>query len=269
MEENKKLKVIIVILAFLIVAGIIGFGIFYLEKKSPAVEMAKKVQEKASLPAGEKAAPANPDEIATNKNVPSETGSAAEANKNAAPSKCGHDPQNDPINGDCGEDCNTDNWKVYHNQKYGYSFRYPQGYALTNQCKNANCVSEEEGGDSVFLSGEHILGDWPIINIRHFQNQPYNPPAGANLMEWIKKEFPWTAKCFPDTANIYFTREDGHLFGGFNIYLPASPQAHSRREIYYQYKDKLFQIEMLDVDSPQARQFYNIWLSTFSVIGEN
>lgn len=183
--------------------------------------------------------------------------------------KCGHDPMNDPILGDCGEDCNTDNWKIFTSKKYGYSFRYPADYALSNDCKNDSCVSVEENGDSVYMSGEHVVGDWPILYVRHLQNEHYNPPAQADIPGWIQKKFSWTEKCFPDTENIYLPVKDGQMLGGFNIYFPRSPQAHSRREIFYEYKGKIFQIEMIDVDSPQARQFYNIWLSAFSVEDEN
>lgn len=85
---------------------------------------------------------------------------------------------------------------------------------------------------------------------------------------WMLVKFPWIEECFPGTDNIYFPLEEGQMLGGFNIYFPQSPQAHSRREIFYEKQGKIFQIEMIDVDSPQARQFYNIWLSTFDVDGE-
>lgn len=170
--------------------------------------------------------------------------------------------------GDCGEDCNTDNWKIYRNKKYGYSFRYSPDFILTDKCKHENCILEEQGGDSVSMTGDLSQRGWPLIEIRHLQNEHYNPPAGVDITEWIKTKFPWTKEYFPETANIYFTREEGHMFGGFDIKIPASSQAYARREIYYQYKGKLFEIMMLDYRSAQSKQFYDIWLNTFNVVGE-
>ncbi len=202
--------------------------------------------------------------------IPVKFGKATDeaSGKNFLESKCGHDPMNDPILGDCGEDCNTENWKVYKSKKYGYSFRYPADYELTSSCKNNACVSEEESGDSVYMTGEHIVADWPLLYVRHMGNEPYNPPAQTDIPGWIQKKFSWTEKCFPGTENIYFPYKDGQMVGGFNIFFPRSPQAYARREIFYELNGKIFQIEMIDVDSPQARQFYNIWLSTFRVDGE-
>ncbi|MDQ1284324.1 MAG: hypothetical protein QG620_672 [Patescibacteria group bacterium] len=182
--------------------------------------------------------------------------------------KCGGYPSNEKILGDCGEDCNTENWKVYRNKKYGYSFRYPQDFKLTNNCKNTSCVSEEQGGDSVMLSGDLSESSWPLIEIRHFDTPAYNPPAQTGTGEWIKEKFFWDKDCLPMFDNIYFSGKDGKLFSGNDIYFPASPQAYSRREVYYIWDKKIFQIVMLDVSTPQARQFYNIWLSRFQVIGE-
>ena len=191
------------------------------------------------------------------------------ANPDWVYSQCGHDPKDDPILGDCGEDCNTDNWNVYKNKKYGYSFRYPQGFVLTKDCKSGNCVTEEQGGDSVRLSGDLSESGWPMIAIRHLQNEHYNPPAGTAFGEWVMEKFSWTKECIPQEANIYFSDKLGKLHAGFNIFFPRSPQAYSRREIYYYREGKIFQIIMLDAEEPQARQFYDIWLSTFQVAGED
>lgn len=192
----------------------------------------------------------------------------AKKNDDYLPVGCPHDPQDDPILGDCGMDCDTSLWKTYKNKKYGYSFCYDSSFKITNSCKNTSCISEQQGGDFVMLQGDISEKGWPLIEITHYATEAYNPPAGANETEWIKEKFPETAKCFPSSANIYFTREEGHLLGGFNLYFPKSPQTYSRREIFYSYKGELFQIMMLDVNDAQARQFYNNWLSAFHIAGE-
>ena len=178
--------------------------------------------------------------------------------------KCGGYPPNERILGDCGEDCNTDNWKVYKNKKYGYSFRYPSDYAIVGSPKDchSSCIWVTEGGDSVTLQGIAFDNIGPMLTIRHLQNIHYNPPPQTATGEWIKEKFPWTNDCLPN-ENIYFAGQDGNFFGGFDIFFPIKPQTYSRREIFYFWDEKIFQIEMLDLNTPQARQFYDIWLSTF------
>ena len=182
--------------------------------------------------------------------------------------QCGYDPKDDPILGDCGKDCDTADWKIYKNKKYGYSFRYDPTFTLAINCKNSNCVSEEQGGDVVMLQGNLSEVGWPMITISHHPNEYYNPPTDIPASEWIMEKFPWIRDCSPPEENIYFKDKDGKMFGGENIYFPRSPQAYSRREIYYMRNNKLFQIIMLDVDESQARQFYDTWLSTFRPDGE-
>jgi len=184
--------------------------------------------------------------------------------------KCGHDPKDDPILGDCGEDCNMDNFKTYKNDKYGYSFKYHQSFSITKSCKHSNCIMEEQGGDVVVLAGDLSQKGWPMIEISHLQTNIYNPSSNfSSLAEWLIEKFPWTEKCLPNSKNVYFKGKDGKIFGGFNIYFPSSPQAYSRREIYYEYEGKIFQMVMLDVNEPQARQFYDNFLATFKIVSEN
>lgn len=261
-KNNRWLKIITFVSVAATLVLLAGAAFFYLGKKN-GLEEAKKMEAAKTATDGENlqegkasakdaASPQNPEDL--------------ENPALSADQKAG-DPDEELAIGDCGEDCNTDNWKEYKNKKYGYSFKYPPGFVFSTSCKNTSCVAEEEGGDNVFLQGDSSNQGWPMIEVRHLQNDYYNPPAGTNTVEWLRKKFSWLEDKVPDEPNLYLTYGEGHLFGAFDIFSAQSPQAYSRREIYFMFGNKLFNIVLLDVTSPKAKQFYKIWLDNFDMTG--
>lgn len=157
----------------------------------------------------------------------------------------------------------TAGWKTYTNQKYQYSFKYPPDYKF-GPCVIKPCgpfVNEESGGDRVILTGDITTKGWPNITIAHYDSPFYNPPAGTNLLTWLKEKAP-EKDYIPDSLNF-------NLAGipAVKIHVPSSPQSYSQEVIYFLKEGKLLSLTMIDIDSPEAKDFYSLWLSTFKFGG--
>ena len=153
----------------------------------------------------------------------------------------------------------TADWKTYANDKYKYSFKYPSEYNF-GPCTTKPCgpfVNEEEGGDYVLLQGDISEKGWPNIEVAHYDTEFYNPPAGISLIEWLKEKSPYK-ESIPNDVNFLIDET-----AAIKVHISASPQAYSSDEIYFIKDSKLFQITMLDMDSQEAQDFYNLFLSTF------
>ena len=152
-------------------------------------------------------------------------------------------------------------WNTYTNEKHQYSFKYPPEYNF-GPCVSKPCgsfVNEEKEGDYVILSGDISVKGWPHIGISHYDTDFYNPPAGTDLVTWLQDNSP-VSEYVPDAANF-------EIYGmpAVKVYIPGSPQAYSSNEIYFIKNEKLFAVSMNDVDSPEAQDFYNLFLSTFEL----
>ncbi len=101
-----------------------------------------------------------------------------------------------------------------------------------------------------------------MIDISHHDTEFYNPTEGKDLYTWL------TEKAFGDTkenlpaGTTKITTGSGQL-EVVKVSVPKSPQAYSRWEIYFIKDNKMFMIQMLDVDTAAAKEFYNMWLTGF------
>lgn len=170
----------------------------------------------------------------------------------------------------------TVEWKSYKSEKYGYSFKYPQDCfygPLPGYCKQKPpeersqeclCYLNGENPDSVslgtFTGPKDNLNGASFVVFHSVFVDSYRPPAGTNLIQWLKEKFPGQEN-IPDEAN---TEVDG--IPAARVHTPRSPQAYSQEDIYFIKGDKLFKIGMLDVDNENNRALYDQILSTFRVL---
>jgi hypothetical protein len=180
----------------------------------------------------------------------SPNGSAAEANK----------PSGLTISMD------TNNWKTYTNKKYNYSFKYPREYDYSACDKTSPChfgqVYEKDGGDSAWLNGAVSNQGWPFIIINHYDNDSYTLPKNVKFFDWLKQKMGWTKDNAPKDFN-YSINTSRDPKKAMKVTVPATPQAYARDEIYFEKENKIFEIQLMSSDKPEAQEFYNTWLKNF------
>jgi len=174
----------------------------------------------------------------------------------------------------CGKLAETADWNSYTNEKHGYSFKYPKNClygVLPGECKQSPpeerpeeclCFLNAENLDEVSLGT--FTGEKPILSgasfiVSHHSTDVYNPPEGVDLIEWLKEKF--ITLDIPNRANI----EIGGVPGA-KVYVPQSPMAFSYEEIFFIKDNKLFKINMIDVDNENNRELYDKILSTFKFL---
>lgn len=165
----------------------------------------------------------------------------------------------------------TAGWNTYTNEKYQYSFKYPpecylgplpgfcKGILPEDRPPECLCRLNNEDDDSITLQGDVSTKGWPHISVTHYNTDFYNPPAGTDLITWIRDNFP-VPECVPGVINFEI---DGTP--AVKVCVPVSPQAYSSSWIYFMKDGKLFGIFMNDTDPLEAQDFYNLLLSTFEL----
>ena len=154
------------------------------------------------------------------------------------------------------EDLLTKDWRVYQNEKYGYSFKYPKGVRLT----------ERDNEDSVELGERKEAKGWPDIRILHYDTSYYNPPGDAEFINWVKKYFVGTEGVIKEefeldgmpAVKIYFRGANSDIEGDI-----LNWRNWATEKICYFKDRRIFLIGMSDVDSQGGKEFYNLFLSTF------
>jgi len=168
----------------------------------------------------------------------------------------------------------TADWNDYENEKYGYSLKYPTDCLygpLPGYCKQKPpeersreclCYFNAENPDDVSLGTytgtKSDLNGASFIVFHSIFVDKYSPPAGTDLVQWLKDNF--SQQDIPDDINMTI---DG--VPAAKVYTPQSPQAYSQEDIYFIKNDKLLQISILDVDDEGNRDLYDKILSTFSI----
>ena len=153
----------------------------------------------------------------------------------------------------------TADWKIYINEKYGYSFKYPKGVKLV----------ERDGGDCIELGEREEVKGWPDIGILHYDTSYYNPPEDAEFIDWVKKYFVGTEGVIKEefefkgapAVKIYLRGANSDTEGDI-----LNWRDWAAEKICYFKDRKIFLIDMLDVDSQDGKEFYDLFLSTFKFI---
>ena len=168
----------------------------------------------------------------------------------------------------------TEDWQVYTNEKYGYSLKYPKPCLygpLPGYCKQSPpeerpreclcyCNAEDPNDVSLgtYTGTKSDLNGASFVVFHSVYVDHYNPPAGTDLVSWVKENFPH--QDVPDEVNMEI---DG--IPAVNVYTPFSGMAWSQEDIYFIKDDKLLKIQLLDVDNEDNRELYDQILFTFSV----
>ena len=169
----------------------------------------------------------------------------------------------------------TKDWNEYKNEKYGYSLKYPENCLygpLPGYCKQSPpeerpreclCYFNAEDPNSVslgtFTGTKSDLTGASFVVFHSIYVDSYSPPAGTDLVEWVKENFPHYDD-IPDEINMEI---DG--IPALRVYTPFSGMAWSQEDIYFIKDDKVFKISMLNVDDEGNRALYDKILFTFSV----
>jgi hypothetical protein len=166
-------------------------------------------------------------------------------------------------------------WKVYANKKYGYSLKYPQPCIygpLPGYCKQSPpeersqeclCYFNAEDPDNVSLGTytgtkpDLVGASFVVFHSVHVDH--YSPPAGTDIVSWVKENFPH----YDNISDEMNTAVDG--MPAIKIYTPFSGTAWSQEDIYFIKDDKVFNIQMLDVDNEDNRALYDKILFTFKI----
>ena len=168
-----------------------------------------------------------------------------------------------------------EDWKFYKNETYGYSFMYPSDCffgPMPSDCKDKPpeqrrseclCFLDTTNPDNVFMQaflgeGDHLT--LAILTISHYDTPVFNPPAGIELIAWLKVNFSGIFETIPDEANLQISG-----LPAVRLHSPQSPMAPSYDEIYYMQNGVLFRINMLDIDNETNSDLYRQILSTFSL----
>ncbi|MGB2762314.1 MAG: hypothetical protein WBC21_02095 [Minisyncoccales bacterium] len=169
----------------------------------------------------------------------------------------------------------TEDWQIYMNEKYGYSLKYPTDCLygpLPGYCKQSPpeerpreclCYFNAEDPNNVSLATftgtkSDLTGAFFDVFHSIFVDS-YSPPAGTDLVKWVKENFPH--QNVPDEINMEI---DG--IPAVRVYTPQSPMAWSQEDIYFIKNDKLLKIQILNVDDEGNRALYDKILFTFSIL---
>ena len=162
---------------------------------------------------------------------------------------------------------NTKEWKSYKNSKYNYSFKYPQEFDFSdcsekNPCKFGQ-VFEKDEGKTAWLSGDIQDKGWPFIIISTADDELHNLPKKKKLLDWLKEKFTGISSFLPQDYNTEIPSSRGKKKKAVMVNIPQSPQAYARTEIYFEIDNKIFEMQLIDSNKPEAKKFYDTWLSTF------
>ena len=178
----------------------------------------------------------------------------------------------------CGQpkDEPSDDWNTFTNEKYGYSFDYPADCTfgpMPPNCKSKPpeerppeclCFLDSQNPDQVFMQAFLGEGDKLTlsgINIDHRESPAFNPPAGTELIPWLKSEFSQMHQDIPTEPNYEI---DG--VSAVRISTPSSPMANSYEDIYFLLDGKLINIKLLDVDNQDNKELYEQILASIQIV---
>jgi len=170
------------------------------------------------------------------------------------------------------KDTTPDDWVVFKNEAYGYSFNIPANCILgpmPSDCKQKPpevrdlaclCFLNAENPNEIYFQSFLGEGNSTLagFSVSHFNTPLYYPPEETDLIEWLQVNFSERLDGMPDVASMEI---DG--IPAVTIFRSASPTAGAYKEIYFLKDERLFRIQMVDVLEEDNRELYDQVLSSF------
>jgi putative hemolysin len=141
----------------------------------------------------------------------------------------------------------SDGWKIYRDEKLGYSFHYPA---------DANIITNDDP-----LKGLSIIGpltgndNWPIFYFSHpSDREDYRPPEGADLVQWLTDHYLLADERQPDVQIAGTT--------AIHTRHARSPQSFADDRYYFAKSDQLYVIVILHAGDKEDWELYNRFLES-------
>ncbi len=147
----------------------------------------------------------------------------------------------------------SDGWKIYRNEKFGYSFHYPA---------DANIVINDDPMKTVEVIGPVIGSDnWPVIGFSHPNDrEEYRPPEGVDLEKWLIDHYMWT----PNSVIADFREDDVQIAGtlAFHIRHQRSQQSYASDKYYFAKAGQLYVVTIMHTGDKEDWDIYNHFLES-------
>jgi putative hemolysin len=143
----------------------------------------------------------------------------------------------------------SDGWKIYRNEKLGYSFHYPA---------NGNVITNDELSSGLSIIGP-VVGsdDWPIFGFSHPSGrEEYRPPEDVDLEKWLVDHNLSSASEVrqPDTQIAGTT--------AIHIRYARSPQTYAFDRYYFARSGQLYVVSILHAGDKEDWELYNRFLES-------
>jgi putative hemolysin len=150
----------------------------------------------------------------------------------------------------------SDGWKIYRNEKLGYSFHYP-----------ADATISTAGDPTKTLTIEGPLAEnnnWPVIYVSYpSDREDYRPPDGIDLGQWlIDHNLLVPDGQPPDRAEV--RQPDVQIAGTIAIHvrLARSPQTYAYDKYFFAKSGQLYVVTILHAGDKEDWELYNHFLES-------
>jgi hypothetical protein len=99
------------------------------------------------------------------------------------------------------------------------------------------------------------------FSVTYADTPAFNPPEGEELASWLDSQWSYLSEDMPTEPNLILGDHPAVL-----IYAPGGQGVFSTEYIFLLKDGKLFQINMIDVDPEEHREFYELVLSSFRIL---
>ena len=172
-------------------------------------------------------------------------------------------------------DSDSDEWKTFTNEKFGYSFEVPafcyEG-PLPGDCKQSppeerpdECLCHIDGTDPEFVGFQKFTitseeTSLATILIMSPGTPAYSPDEGTDLISFIQQEF---SEMYPDEIPSGSNMELNGL-PALLISIAGSPGVADYQEILFIKENKLFKISLIDTLIESNMKIYDRILASFA-----
>jgi len=168
----------------------------------------------------------------------------------------------------------SEEWKTFTNEQYGYSFDVPASCyegPLLGACKQSPpeerpeeclCFINGANPDSVMFQNFTIASEGVSLatfSIMSSDTAPFSPPEGTDLISFVLQEFSEMYPEIPSESNI----ELGE-FPALRISIAGSPGVTDYQEIFFIKENRLFKISLIDTLNKSNLAIYDRILESFT-----